>query len=140
MQMTVGRKMRKVVKKWANGTSWPKRLEYLEVGGLRGWSGQRINFPFPMVAIVGENGSGKSTLPQAAASVYRSELPKDTWYDEVQRFSGVMGRTYDSARIALTDIDSTREVPVIARGGAAFSGFHQGRHHRAARDHCRLLA
>ncbi|WP_210248296.1 AAA family ATPase, partial [Methylobacterium dankookense] len=36
------------------------------------WTGQRIDFQFPIVAIVGENGSGKSTVLQAAAAVYRA--------------------------------------------------------------------
>jgi predicted ATPase len=48
--------------------------------GLRGWVGQRVNFSFPIVAIVGENGSGKSTLLQAAACVYLSEARKETWF------------------------------------------------------------
>lgn len=212
--MHVSDEMRRLIKKWNGGASWPKRLEWLEVDGLRGWSGQRINFPFPIVAIVGENGSGKSTLLQAAASVYRSDdqntrtrfpsefFPSTAWDSvqnvvirygyqqgkdqhltdsirkpttrwlgnterperaveyidlnrlqpvgtrvgyaripkskhqeassiafnapQVQRFSAVMGRTYDSARMALTDIDETREVPVISKNGQAYSGFHQG--------------
>ncbi len=212
--MHISDEMRRLIKKWNGGASWPKRLEWLEVYGLRGWSGQRINFPFPIVAIVGENGSGKSTLLQSAASVYRSDdkntrtrfpsefFPSTAWDSvqdvtikygyqqgkdqhlsgsirkpttrwlgnterpersveyidlnrlqpvgtrvgyaripkskhqeassilfnepQVQRFSAVMGKTYDSARMALTDIDDTREVPVISKKGQAYSGFHQG--------------
>lgn len=211
--MPVSDEMRRLIKKWNGGAAWPKRLEWLEVHGLRGWSGQRINFPFPIIAIVGENGSGKSTLLQAAASVYRSENKKHTRYSseffpsttwdtvknviikygyqqgkdqhdddsirkpttrwlgntdrpertveyidlsrlqpvgtrvgyaripkskhkeassiafntpQVQRLSAVMGRTYDSVRMAITDIDETREVPVISKEGLAYSGFHQG--------------
>src|SRR5829696_1047812 len=44
----------------------------MEISGLRGWAGHRIEFKFPIVAIVGENGSGKSTILQAAAASYRS--------------------------------------------------------------------
>jgi len=44
----------------------------MEVKGLRGWEGQRVDFGFPIVAIVGENGTGKSTLLQAAAALYRA--------------------------------------------------------------------
>lgn len=210
--MALSTEMRKLQRKWSTGNSWPRRLEWLEVEGLRGWSGQRITFPFPIVAIVGENGSGKSTLLQSAATVYRDKNPKATRFpseffprtawdpvsgvnirygyqqgsdhltgyirkpttrwlghsdrperpvvyidlnrlqpvatrmgyariaktkhaeasavaftdEQVGRFSGVMGRHYDSARIALTDIDSIREVPVIAKNGVAYSGFHQG--------------
>ncbi|MCJ1961765.1 ATP-dependent nuclease [Novosphingobium mangrovi (ex Hu et al. 2023)] len=70
--------MRKLQNKWKTGTSWPKRLDWLEISGIRGWTGQRIDFQFPIVAIVGENGSGKSTVLQAAAAVYKSE-PKDRY-------------------------------------------------------------
>jgi predicted ATPase len=212
LEMQISNEMRRLHKKWSSGAGWPKRLEWIEVAGLRGWAGQRISFPYPIVAIVGENGSGKSTLLQAAASVYRSEsprrtrfpsefFPKTTWDDvkdvvikygyqqgsdhlngsirkptsrwlgnterpvrsveyidlnrlqpvgtrvgyaripkskhkeasavafddnQVQRFSAVMGRAYDSARMAFTDIDNTREVPVISKQGDSYSGFHQG--------------
>jgi predicted ATPase len=55
-------------------------LEWIEIHDLRGWGGQRINFSFPIIAIVGENGSGKSTILQAAACVYKSPTPKDTLF------------------------------------------------------------
>lgn len=210
--MQISNEIRRLHKKWSAGSGWPRRLEWIEVEGLRGWSGQRVNFPYPIIAIVGENGSGKSTLLQAAASVYRSQdakrtwfpsefFPKTTWDDvrevtirygyqqgtvhltgsirkpstrwlgnterpersveyidlsrlqpvgtrvgyaripkskhreassiafndvQVSRFSSVMGRTYDSVRMAFTDIDITREVPVITKAGSRYSGFHQG--------------
>jgi predicted ATPase len=211
--MAMNSEMRLLSKKWQSGTGWPKRLNWIEVSGLRGWTGQRLDFQYPITAIVGENGSGKSTLLQAAACVYRSD-PKDgrtryaseffpdTAWDQVRnagvkfgyaeggqhsensirkkttrwlgnverpirrvdyidltriqpvsartgyakiaktkhnqasakdftqeqvgRLSAVMGRTYDSARMALTDIDAKREVPVISKSSTAYSGFHQG--------------
>ncbi len=93
--MANSREMRRLRNKWLTGGSWPKRLEWLEIKGLRGWDGQRIEFNFPMVAVVGENGAGKSTILQAAASVYRApkHAPKqkfasdffpDTAWDEVK--------------------------------------------------------
>lgn len=210
--LRISDEMRKLTKKWESHAGWPKRLEWIEVSGLRGWAGQRVSFPYPIVAIVGENGSGKSTLLQAAASVYRGEstnktlfpsefFPSTAWdnvkevvikygyqqgsdhkdgsvrkpttrwlghsdrpqrqveyidlsrlqpvatrvgyariaktkhtekssvsFDDVQvkRFSSVMGKQYQSARMALADIDETREVPVVSKGGASYSGFHQG--------------
>jgi predicted ATPase len=211
--MAIATEMRLLSKKWQSGTGWPKRLNWIEVSGLRGWNGQRVELQYPITAIVGENGSGKSTLLQAAACVYRSD-PKDgrtryaseffpdTAWDQVRnagvrfgyteggqhpensirkkttrwlgnverpvrrvdyidltriqpvsartgyakiaktkhnqasakdftqeqvgRLSAVMGRTYDSARMALTDIDAKREVPVISKLSTAYSGFHQG--------------
>jgi predicted ATPase len=70
--MALSREMRRLHSKWLTGTSWPKRLEWVELTNVRGWSGHRIEFQFPIVAIVGENGSGKSTILQAAAASYRS--------------------------------------------------------------------
>lgn len=90
--MALSKEMRLLAKKWAVGTHWPKRLEAIEVSGLRGWSGQRVDFPFPIVALVGENGAGKSTILQAAASVYKGGAKRfastffpDTPWEKVQR-------------------------------------------------------
>lgn len=205
--------IRRLDKKWRTGTGWPKRLDWIAPRGIRGWTGQKVAFPFPIVAIVGENGSGKSTLLQAAACAYQGESGSRTWYPteffpdtawdaftdaaiaygyrqgagqtvegsvrkkttrwlgqtdrpgrivdyidlnriqpvggrvgyariaktrhveksakpflapQLQRLSSVMGRKYDSARMALSDVDDGREVPVVARSGYEYSGFHQG--------------
>lgn len=70
--MATSKEMRLLQRKWASGRGWPKRLDAIEIVGIRGWTGQRIDFQFfPITAIVGENGAGKSTILQAAASVYR---------------------------------------------------------------------
>jgi predicted ATPase len=76
--MALSAEMRRLQNKWIAAAGWPKRLEWLEIGGVRGWTGQRIDFQFPIVALVGENGSGKSTVLQAAAAAYRS-TPKDRY-------------------------------------------------------------
>src|SRR5216683_4374072 len=81
--MSNSREMRRLSAKWVQGTGWPKRLNWIEVKGLRGWDGQRIPFNFPIVAIVGENGSGKSTVLQCAASVYKPPGNfglEETWF------------------------------------------------------------
>lgn len=70
--MALAREMRRLQSKWLTGTAWPKRLEWMELTNLRGWTGDRVEFRFPIVAVVGENGSGKSTILQAAAASYRS--------------------------------------------------------------------
>jgi predicted ATPase len=49
---------------------WPQFLDRIEIAGLRGWSGQSVQFRFPVTAIVGENGTGKSTILKVAASAY----------------------------------------------------------------------
>lgn len=70
--MALDGEVRKLQNKWRTGASWPKRLEWIELIGIRGWMGQRVDFNFPIVAMVGENGSGKSTVLQAVAAAYRS--------------------------------------------------------------------
>ena len=212
--MALSDEVRRLAKKWAGSSGWPKRLLWLELNEIRGWQGQRLNLPFPIIAITGENGSGKSALLQAAACVYRTVNKTDgrTWFpseffpvtawdkitgasidygyiegsgiqqgsirkpttrwfgnverpirrveyidlnriqpvgarvgyariaktkhtqqsakafdaQKVQRFSTVMGKSYDSARMALSNIDKAREVPVLTREGVEYSGFHQG--------------
>ena len=213
--MAIHDEVRRLDRKWRSRVGWPKRLEWLEIQGIRGWEGQRLALPFPIVAIAGENGSGKSTLLQAAACVYRpapdtngrtwypSEFFPDTAWDQirgaeirygwlqgedraegsklrkrttrwlghgerpirpveyidlnrvqpvatrvgyariaktkheetsarpfddlqVRRLSHIMGRNYDSARMALSNIDQERDIPVISQRGAEYSGFHQG--------------
>ncbi len=211
--MSISSEMRLLQNKWNGGRAWPKRLDWIEITGLRGWVGQRIEFGFPIVAVVGENGSGKSTILQCAASVYQqkpastkskfaSDYFPDTRWDTIrnasikfcyrngdisktssirkltdrwrgnperperhvkyidlsrlqpvsartgykrlanpswkevsstqfskttlERLSQIMGRTYESARMALTDGDPRRLVPVIGKDGRFYSGFHSG--------------
>jgi predicted ATPase len=66
--------MRRLETRWRAGTNWPQRLEWIEIAGIRGWTGQKFELRFPIMAIVGENGVGKSTVLQAAASVYRNPV------------------------------------------------------------------
>ena len=211
--MKLNKNVRLLQNKWANRAGWPQRLEWVELDGIRGWSGQRIEFNSPIVAICGENGSGKSTILQAAEIVYyQTKTQKDTFAGDlfphtpwesligakvrysvrqgnnpaktgeirrvsdrwvgykdrpqrdviskdlgrlqplisrlgyynvaktarketessdfdstvVSRMSEVMGRPYTRGRIATTDADATRGVPVISQGGVEFSGFHHG--------------
>ena len=58
------------IRKQFQGGQWPQFLQMVAINGLRGWTGQAVEFNFPVVAIVGENGSGKSTLLKAATCVY----------------------------------------------------------------------
>jgi predicted ATP-dependent endonuclease of OLD family len=63
-----------------NSGQWPKFLEMVEIDGLRGFTGQTINFKFPIVAIVGENGTGKSTILKVAACAYENKSSEGTYY------------------------------------------------------------
>ncbi len=213
--MTLSNEVRRLDRSWSNETAWSKRLEWVEINGLRGWTGQRIEFEFPIVAISGENGSGKSTIIQAAASVYRSPAatirqyyasdffpntawdtitdasikfsvregdkrtessirkPTERWkgntkrpirpvlyidlsrvlpvggrvgyakiakskhkeltavsrsfdQDRLDRLSYILNHKYVAARMALTDIDAERRVPVLQTKIMGYSGYHQG--------------
>ena len=202
--------IRRLTAKWETGTGWPKRLKWIEIAGLRGWTGQRLDLRYPIMAVVGENGVGKSSVLQAAAAVYKvgrkgrfaSDFFPDTAWEKIkdaairysvleggrtieasirkpgerwrgnpqrrersvsyidlsriqpvsarlgytklvkshheevsatlfdkyrlERFSQVMGRPYDLAKIALTNVHATRTVPVLSQRGTTYSGFHQG--------------
>ena len=73
--MPLSKEVRRLQGKWAMDTGWPKRLDWVEIEGIRGWEGQRFELRFPIMAVVGENGVGKSTVLQAAASVYTWSTP-----------------------------------------------------------------
>lgn len=206
--MPLSKELRLLANKWDSGQGWPKRMEWIEISGLRGWEGQRVEIDFPIVALVGENGVGKSTVLQAIASSYKGEFyaseffpdtpwdkvsgatitasiregplgskptsvrkPTNRWrgnpernmrtseyidlrriqpisartgyarlakaankettseaFDEprLDRFSSVMGRKYENARLSMTELDDTRSVPVLQRDGVIFSCFHGG--------------
>lgn len=210
--MALSNEVRRLERSWSNETAWPKRLEWLEIRKLRGWTGQRIEFQFPIVAISGENGSGKSSIIQAAASIYRAVTPAGKYYaseffpstawdtiedasikfsvregtrrvessirkpterwkgnvdrpirpveyfdlsrvlpvggrvgyakiakskhkevsaaifDEgrLDRLSYILNHKYVSARMALSDIDAARRVPVLQMKENSYSGYHQG--------------
>lgn len=210
--MPISNEVRRLGAKWQTGTGWPKRLDWIEISGIRGWSGQRFELKFPIMALIGENGVGKSTILQAAAAVYKAPQGKKNWFaskffpdtawDTIEeaeisyavregakpyqatirkpgerwrgnperrertvqnidlsriqpvaarvgysklanpnvkeasstpfektrlaRLCQIMGRTYDLAKMSLTDEDSKRVVPVMGHRGASYSGFHQG--------------
>src|SRR5690606_24419801 len=46
--------------------------------------------------------------------------------DKLARLSEVMGREYDSARMAKSNLDANREIPVLSKNRTIYSGFHQG--------------
>jgi predicted ATPase len=211
--MKLSKEMRLLQTKWASTAGWNKRIEWVEIDGIRGWTGQRVEFNFPMIVICGENGSGKSTILQSAASVYYQTGDQTDWYasdffpetpwdtllngelrysirqglegsirgnlkkhedrwrgykkreqrdvqyvdlariqpissrtgysrlakptvnevssnpistNVIERISEIMGKKYSSGKLALTDVDRERTVPVFSSSGHDFSGFHQG--------------
>lgn len=59
-------------KQFANG-NWKLFLKSVKLTNLRGWTGQKVVFRFPVCAIVGENGIGKSSFLKAAACAYTNK-------------------------------------------------------------------
>ena len=87
--MPLSKDVRLLESRWKSGQGWPKRLEWIEIYGIRGWIGQRVEFPFPITAVVGENGVGKSTILQAVAACFRgdhfaSDFFPDTPWEQVR--------------------------------------------------------
>lgn len=92
--MALSEPVRRLENSW-NTNSFPKHLESIELKNVRGWTGQKIEFKFPITAVVRENGMGKSTIIQAAASVYKSQTDNrgffasdffpDTPWEELKR-------------------------------------------------------
>jgi len=76
------REVERLDNSWQGG-DWPKWLDWIEIEGLRGWDRQRLDFRFPLTALVGENGSGKSTVLQAVASVFRAPQGTRSYYASV---------------------------------------------------------
>lgn len=74
---------------------WPQFLQMVQIDGLRGWSGQSVDFNFPVVAIVGENGSGKSTLLKVAACAYADRGNDRRYYPSTFFIETVWDRIQD---------------------------------------------
>ena len=114
----VEREIRRLQTKWRAGNGWPKRLEWFEIEGIRGWGGQRFSLNFPIMAVVGENGVGKSTLLQAAAAIYRpdgaqptrfaSDFFPDTPWDQIRH-----AEIRASLREGTTQLTSTIRKPTL---------------------------
>jgi len=204
---------------------WTQFLQMVQIKGLRGWSGQTVEFKFPVVAIVGENGSGKSTLIKVAACAYDNKVQGkrfypsaffvETHWDKIQgveieyrvkrgervenfritkptqrwrvpdnppkrdvflldiartlpldasvgyakiarlaaneiesteisdtfreKLSYVLGRKYNKARFATSDVDKKRQVGLLEREWGELSQFHQGAGEDATLDLFRTL-
>lgn len=98
----LSKEMRLLQNKWDTKAGWPKRLESMEINGIRGWTGQRIDFNFPIIAISGENGSGKSTILQSAAAVYAFPAGGETPWFASDFFPDTPWETIEDASIRFT--------------------------------------
>lgn len=55
---------------------WQKFIKSIKITNIHGWTGQEMQFKFPVVAVVGENGIGKSTFLKAAVCAYDNQAGK----------------------------------------------------------------
>lgn len=72
----------------------------------------------PVPARVGYSRLAKPQFKETSAQLFDAGT--------LTRLSDIMGRQYDLAKMALTDFDPKRTVPVISQQGVPYSGFHQG--------------
>jgi predicted ATPase len=100
--------IRKPTTRWLGNPERPVRpVEYIDLNRLQ-----------PVGTRVGYARIAKNKHSESTAKLFDEE--------RVQRLSEVMGRKYAGARMALSDIDDTREVPVLTKDMTTYSGFHQG--------------
>lgn len=59
---------------------WKQFIDSITISNIHGWNGQKMQFRFPVVAIVGENGIGKSTFLKAALCAYRVSNNSNDYY------------------------------------------------------------
>lgn len=100
--------VRKPTTRWLGQPDRPKRqVEYIDLSRLQ-----------PVGTRVGYARIAKNKHLEKSATPFSTE--------QVARLSQIMGREYDHARMAISSIDSTREIPVLSKAGRPYSGFHQG--------------
>ena len=100
--------VRKPTTRWRGNPERPVRnVEYIDLTRLQ-----------PVVSRVGYQRLAKSFVKETEATAFD---PSAT-----VRLSEIMGRRYLDAKMALTDADPIRRVPVVTLGEHSISGYHQG--------------
>jgi predicted ATPase len=100
--------IRKPGERWRGNPSRPERIvQYIDLSRI-----------LPVAARTGYAKLAKTKHHEITAESFDST--------RLSRFSQIMGRTYELAKMSVTDADSHRKVPVLGHHGAQYSGFHQG--------------
>lgn len=101
-------RLRKPTTRWLGQPDRPERsVEYIDLSRLQ-----------PVGTRVGYARIAKNKHAEQSATAFTD--------NQVQRLSQIMGREYDHARMAISSIDLTREIPVLSKEKRVYSGFHQG--------------
>ena len=87
------------IKRQFGNREWRKFLARITLDNLRGWSGQSVEFRFPVCAIAGVNGAGKSTVLRAAVCAYKSESGKTVYPSQL-----FLSTQWDSGSVANAEI------------------------------------
>jgi predicted ATPase len=100
--------IRKPTTRWLGQPDRPdRRVSYIDLSRLQ-----------PVGTRVGYARIAKNRHLEQSATPFTDE--------QVARLSQVMSRDYDNARMAISDIDPNREIPVLSKSKQHYSGFHQG--------------
>jgi len=67
------------IKRQFSNNEWKQFIKSIKITNLRGWNEQKVEFRFPVVAIVGANGIGKSTFLKSTVCAYENKCGK-TFY------------------------------------------------------------
>jgi len=100
--------VRKPGERWRGNPERPERnVNYIDL--------RRIQ---PIAARVGYSKLAKDAMRETSATHFDKE--------RLARFSQIMGWDFESARMAVTDADAKRLVPVLSQRGLTYSGYHSG--------------
>ena len=107
---TITGSVRKLTDRWRGNPERPERVvEYIDLGRIQ-----------PVSSRTGYSRLAKSTIKETSASLFDEKT--------IARLSEIMGKDYHAGKMAITDIDQTRSIPVISPSlmGKDISGFHLG--------------
>ena len=100
--------IRKPTDRWRGNPERPIRnVEYVDLSRIQ-----------PIPARTGYTKLANPQFKEASATEFEKA--------RLQRLNEIMGRNYDLAKMAITDADANRMVPVLSQQGRVYSGFHQG--------------
>ena len=99
--------VRKLTDRWRNGQRLERNVVFLDLSRIQ-----------PLSARTGYTKLANAGFKEVSAEPFDSV--------RLTRYSQIMGREYDAARMAMTSADPKRPVSVIGQHGKPYSGFHSG--------------
>ncbi len=99
--------VRKLTNRWRNNQRLKRNVVFLDLSRIQ-----------PVPARVGYARLANPAFKEVSATLFEPT--------RLARYSQIMGRAYDLARMAMIDADPKRSVSVISQHGTPYSGFHSG--------------